>query len=86
MYKFLVVEDERHIREAVISILKEIDSENEIYGAENGVEALQLIEEVKPDAVITDIMMPMKNGIDLIKALYKRREKILVGILSGFFP
>ena len=84
MYKFLVVEDERHIREAVISILKEIDSENEIYGAENGVEALQLIEEVKPDAVITDIMMPMKNGIDLIKALYKRREKILVGILSGY--
>jgi len=84
MYNFLVVEDEQHIREAVVSMLQELNGEGSVYSAENGVEALKLMEKVKPDAMITDIMMPMKDGIDLIKTLYKRGENTLVAILSGY--
>ena len=57
---------------------------DEVFSAENGLEALSLIDSIKPDAIITDIMMPMKNGVELIKTLYKRREKALVAILSGY--
>jgi len=84
MYKFLVVEDEQPVRETVVAILQELSEENSIYSAENGQEALRIIERIKPDAIITDIMMPMKNGIELVKELYKRKEKALVAILSGY--
>lgn len=84
MYKFLVVEDEQHVRDTVVSILRELNGKDEVFSAENGLEALSLIDSIKPDAIITDIMMPMKNGVELIKTLYKRREKALVAILSGY--
>ena len=84
MYNFLVVEDEQHVRESVVSILVELNGENGVYSAENGLEALNIMEKIKIDAIVTDIMMPMKDGIELIKTLYKRREKALVAILSGY--
>lgn len=84
MYKFLVVEDEQPVRETVVAILQELSDENSIYSAENGQEALKMIERVKPHAIITDIMMPKKDGIELVKALHKRKEKAMVAILSGY--
>lgn len=84
MYKFLVVEDEQPVRETVVAILQELSEGNSIFSAENGMEALKMIERIKPDAIITDIMMPMKDGIELVKALHKRKEKALVAILSGY--
>jgi DNA-binding response OmpR family regulator len=58
----LVVEDEPEIR----FLLKDILKENYIvYEAEDGQEAISLIERVMPDIVICDVMMPRMNGLEL---------------------
>lgn len=77
--KLLIVDDEFLFREEIIVRLKKKNYQFEqIYCAENGREALTLINEFHPDIVITDIRMEFMNGIDLLKIC--RRE----GITSSF--
>ena len=58
----LVVEDEPEIRFLLKDILKE---EYIVYEAEDGQEALDLIDKILPDIVICDVMMPNMNGLEL---------------------
>ena len=48
----------------------------EINTVKNGKEAISFCEKDKPDIVITDILMPFINGIELIKELKKKNPKI----------
>lgn len=50
----------------------------------NGEEGLRLIEECRPDIVITDIYMPVMNGLDMIEQLRKRNYEGKIIILSGY--
>lgn len=66
--KLLVVEDEEMFRHSLLNQLKsrlDID----IVEATTGKHALDVIEKEKPDAILTDIMMPDMNGIQLIRAV-----------------
>lgn len=72
MIKVLIVEDEDFIRKGLIGTFDWISYECIIVGeAENGIEGLKKIEELRPEVVITDIKMPKMSGIDMIK---KARE------------
>ena len=65
MYKILVVEDDRMIRENVMALL---ESENfEVLEAENGKKAISILNDIKPDLIISDIMMPEIDGYELLK-------------------
>ncbi len=52
--------------------------------AENGLEALELIETLKPDILITDIRMPGCNGLELIEQAKKLSPELEVVIISGY--
>lgn len=60
--KILIVEDEAEIRYLLKDILK---NDYIIYEAEDGKNALELIEKVMPSLVICDVMMPKMNGLEL---------------------
>ncbi len=85
MIKVLIVDDD-NIARTNIKIL--IDWEK--YGYEicaeatNGEEAIQLINETKPQIVITDMSMPVMDGITLIEYLCKNHPQIKVLVLSGY--
>ncbi|PQJ78373.1 hybrid sensor histidine kinase/response regulator transcription factor [Polaribacter porphyrae] len=64
-YKFLLVDDNREMRAYLADIFKE----NNCLEAENGAEALKILQENKVDFIITDYMMPKMNGLDFIKNL-----------------
>ncbi len=64
--RILIVEDEPGIRFLLNDILKE---EYIIYEAEDGKEALELIEKITPDLVISDVMMPNMNGLELCNTM-----------------
>ena len=69
-YRTIIVEDEALIRRNVSRKFKELGTRFEVIGeARNGQEALQLIEQSVPDLVVTDIQMPVMNGLELAKHL-----------------
>lgn len=74
MIKVLIVEDENFIRKGLIGTFDWINCECVVIGeAENGAIGLEKIINLNPDLVITDIKMPIMNGIDMIK---KAKEKV----------
>lgn len=64
--KFLIVDDSPTMLRIIRNALKEIGYD-EVEEAEDGQEALNMLESVSPDFVITDWNMPNMNGIDLAK-------------------
>ena len=77
MFSILVAEDDHAIRTLITTKLKQ---ENyTIYIAENGEEALSLMEKHQVDLLISDIMMPVMDGYALVKAL--RETKYTLPIL-----
>ena len=69
MAKILLVDDEA----ALVKGLKySLERENfEVYTAENGKRALQVMEEVQPDLVILDLMLPVLDGTEVCKSIRK---------------
>jgi len=64
MEKILVVEDEADVNSGICELLK--TAGYDVISAYNGKEALKLLESTIPDLVISDIMMPGKNGYQLL--------------------
>lgn len=84
-YTVLVVDDEFELRRALIEKVDWAAAEFEVVGeAENGVEALDLIETLEPDLIITDIRMPMISGLELAKRVREIRPATQMVILSGY--
>lgn len=84
MYSIILVDDESRVRETMKSQIPWEDYGFFIAGeAENGLEALDLIEEKIPDVVITDIKMPYMDGLELIQELRKNMPTTTIIILSG---
>lgn len=84
MIKLMVVEDERILREGICRVGDWESYDVEICGvAANGKEALQKIEEQKPDVILTDVVMPIMDGIELAKNVYEQYPEIRIIFLSG---
>lgn len=85
MYTMLVIDDEVWIRERLISTIDWAAHDIEIIGeACDGAEGLKIAIEKNPDVILTDIKMPVLDGLELVKTL--RQENIMskVIIISGY--
>ena len=84
--KILIVDDAKETRESLHNIIKvKINALYEIAEAEDGLEALGLIESFKPDIVLTDILMPKMDGIrftSIIKS-QPQTKHIFVAAITG---
>lgn len=84
-YTVLLVDDEE---EMIRSMMKKIEWESlgfQVVGyAENGVKALELVEEFNPDVVMTDIKMPYMDGLELSRNLNKSHPSTRILIFTGF--
>lgn len=85
LYRIILVDDEEEVRK---SIIKKIDWKSagfEVVGdAENGQEALEKIEGLEPDVVLTDIRMPYMDGLTLSEQIRQKYPSIKLVIFSGF--
>ena len=79
----LVVDDSMLIRHSVCRYFE--DRGFAVESATNGQEALEILEKMRPDVIITDLQMPKLDGCQLIKALKSRPEtaNIPIVVLSG---
>jgi two-component system alkaline phosphatase synthesis response regulator PhoP len=70
--KVLIVDDEPHIRLLLERALEDLEDEGiEILLADNGKDALELIQAEKPALVFLDVMMPNMNGFDVCHTVKK---------------
>ncbi len=81
MKKILIIDDEEAIRQMVKRLVEKAGYTAEL--ASNGEEGIMMIEEASFDLVITDIIMPRKEGIEIITAIRKDYPEIRVIAMSG---
>lgn len=84
MIRIMVVEDQALVRGAVSALLGLEDNIEVVAEAENGKQALELIAQCKPDIVLTDIEMPVMNGIELIEYLRQHHSTIKTMVMTTF--
>ncbi len=84
--KVMIVDDEKPIRQWFEFILRDIEDMNiDIIGSyQNGKLALEACENEVPDVIFCDIIMPVMNGIELIKQVKEKYPQVEVLILSNF--
>ena len=80
--KILVVDDVDEIRDILSAFLKE--EGYEVYTAENGKKALNIVKEKNIDLVLTDVRMPEINGYDLTKIVKEINPGIGVIIMTAY--
>lgn len=84
MYKAIIVDDERWIVEGIkVGVRWKTYGFQVVGEAENGQEGLALIEKLQPDFVLTDIKMPLVNGLELIKRGKEISPHTIFAVLSG---
>jgi len=81
MAKILIVDDERSIRETLGEFIKDLGHEATL--AADAPEALTLTEDIRPDIVVSDIILPGMDGLDLLKRLHEISEDIQVIVITG---
>ena len=82
--KVLHVDDSKAMRMIVQRTVKQAGfSDLTFVEAENGVEALKVIESEKPDIVFSDWNMPEMNGIELLRKLREDGNQITLGFITS---
>lgn len=82
--RIVIVEDEIKIREGMSKLIQQHTEHIVVGEAKNGEEGLSLILRHKPDLVITDILMPVMDGLVMLERLQELGIKIHAVILSGY--
>ncbi len=81
-HKILVIDDEYAIRVLLKNFLE--GHHYEVRLAEDGEHALQIFEEFQPGVIISDIMMPVENGLSIVSRIRDRNPSIQVVYLSAW--
>ena len=76
------VEDDLLIRGVIAKSLKR--KIGNVYEADNGEDGLKLIEKYNPDVIITDIEMPVMDGIKMIREVRKRYDDKQIIVITAY--
>lgn len=79
-YKILIAEDEEALANALSLKLKSVGYAVDL--AVNGIEALDLMEKSSYDLILLDLLMPLKDGFDVLEELKERKHPPII-ILSN---
>ena len=83
MLRILLIEDDADQRQLYHDVMT--DAGYEVTGAQNAVEALEILERCKPDIVVLDIQMPCVDGIEVLGRILSKDKKLPV-ILHSAYP
>ena len=84
MYQLFIVDDEEVVRKGIRELLQSAENQYAICGeASDGELALPMIQELKPDILLTDIRMPFLDGLELCEMIRAKMPWVHILILSG---
>ena len=83
--KALIVDDEKHVREG-IKILADWEQNGirEIYEAGNGEEAIQFIQNIRPEIIFSDMKMPKMDGTQLLEWIKENQPNSKTIVVTGY--
>ncbi len=81
--KILIVDDQLLVRQALVAMIEKYSDHKIIGETDNGESALELTAQLKPSLVILDICMPIMDGEQVAKEIYKIAPNVLILALSG---
>ncbi|MCX7841928.1 MAG: response regulator [Clostridia bacterium] len=84
LLKLIIVDDETLPRKRIKSFQLSKHGYEIVGEAENGSEALELVDSLRPDIVVTDIVMPVMDGLDLLKSIKKMHFAPKVVLLTCY--
>ncbi|NLC18839.1 MAG: response regulator [Clostridiales bacterium] len=85
MYRVMIIDDEMSARRLLKESIDWQALDMEVVGeAASGIEAINIIDDLRPDIVFVDISMPFMNGIEFTKVATQRYEDLIIIILTGF--
>lgn len=79
--KILTIDDEIFIRESLIAFLEDLDYE--VYQAADGQEGLEVFRRERPDLVLSDLNMPILDGLGVLAVLKEESPQTPVIVISG---
>jgi len=82
--RVLVVDDHRHIHEVITRVLENVPDVVIVGQAANGVEAVKLCEETRPDLVLMDVVMPRMDGMQATEIIRAKYPETKILVLSSF--
>ena len=83
--KVLIVDDEKPVRDSIKLLVNwEEYNIDIVLEAENGQEAIQIIKKETPELVLSDIMMPTTDGVQLMEWIYNSKYQCKVIAISGY--
>ena len=82
--KIVIADDSSLMRDRIKSLLNGLKEKLVIHEAENGLDALKLIKDIKPDLSILDIRMPEMNGIEVLMKIRELKMKTKICILTNY--
>ncbi len=84
MARVLLIDDDASVRRFVGAVLKRAG--HDVTEAANGIKGLRALADVAVDLVITDLIMPEKEGLETIHELRQAGNRVRILAISGGFP
>jgi two-component system response regulator DegU len=82
LIRILLIDDHKIFREGVKRVVEMEDNFTVVGEGGDGTEALELVEQLKPDVILMDINMPKMNGVEATESILKRSPDSKIIILS----
>jgi len=82
--RVLIVDDHAIVRKGIRALLAEVEYIQVVGEASNGQEAVALAEELNPDVILMDLVMPGVDGIEAIHHIASRQEQARILVLTSF--
>ncbi len=79
----IIIDDSDYIRQMVREVVESIEHIDVVAEADNGSDAVVLVNVIKPDYLILDIKMPQMSGISVLESIQEYLESVCVIILSN---
>lgn len=84
LIRVLVADDHTIVREGVISLLLRSGACDVVAEATNGLEAIELALETRPDVAVIDLAMPRLNGVEVVRRIHTELPKTRILVLSMY--
>jgi NarL family two-component system response regulator LiaR len=82
--KVLLVDDHAVVRSGLGAVLMTHDDLELVGEANNGQEAVNLVDKLRPDVVLMDILMPVMDGVQATKAIHEKHPEVRIIALTSF--